>query len=482
VTTITGLKEGLQVKVVFSSNKERELLMEGFVQSIIIAQNSTMFKSKAMANVVIKHNAIRLAGSPPVSFAYTTQSAPNLQTLYLYDKLQLYVNPIADPNGDAPTDIYPGSAFIEQITRELGVAAAAYPTALLEYIAQSLADQWGLSTSMEEPEELVKKYDPANLEHLSVASINLAQTLVSVFSQNFPNTNAWEAMRNTARYMMLDIVPFNRGVYVGNPNSLLREPDLVIKASEYVDLSDTTSFNLKEPVDGIAVLNPLVRVGNSPAGSIIASWPPNLDESGDVSEILPEGRYYHFKEFPKWLASFHDARFGPANTGDVNEENPGTTEPDNKPAQTKEDYVDLGARIAKEMYARARITKKKLGIILPFRTDIMPGSVVSIQKPPAREDYFVSENLVGYVTKVFIEGDLSAGQGRLQTSINVAGARTEEENEDDNLTFEEHPLYQGRWVGIDLNGNILPGLSLPEHDPLEAPTNREFNGLTAQGD
>jgi len=476
VTTITGLRENLQVRVDFSQDKERITLIEGFVQQISLGEKATVFSRKTTVSVVVKHNVIRLAGAPPVSFRYTGTHAPQLQTLYAMNKTQLFIE-TGDESSAAPTDIFSQAAFVTQFNQALGIAVTDYPSSIFKGIVDFLSEEWALKRGMIDPDNLVRSYEPANLSQLGIAQIPVMQFIAKTFSKDFPNANAWEALVRSAQQLYLNVIPYNKGVYIANNISLMRDPGKKISAKEYVTVEGLEQFNTAEAVDGIAVLNPVARLGLDGTNSVLASY-PIIGKGGTTEDDLTvAGRYYHFREFPQWLLSLAGSVYGPIASGRVTEENPGAAGSDNKPTQTADDYLTIAERVAKVLYAEARMTRKMLTVILPFRTDLMPGTTVAVQKPPHREDYFVSEDIYGHINETIFAGSLLGSKGELTTTIKIGSVRTETDNSE-TLTFVDHPIYQGKWVGIDLFGNHIS--DLPAHDPLPPKPTTTNNAITGK--
>jgi translation initiation factor 1 (eIF-1/SUI1) len=472
ITSITGLQENSQVRIDFRTGNTTVTLLEGFVSAIVVKETATAFKRSATAAVTIKHNAIRLAGAAPSTFRYQRNNFTPLQTLYSVDKTLLFV---PDP-ANSPTGIEPSAAYVRTMSDNFGEAVALYPSVLLKQTCELLAREWDIKRDMANPDDLIRGYDPANLAQLNVASVPLLQSVASVFSQAFPNGNMWEALKRTAKYFHLNIIPFNRGIYIANDNGLIRDPDVFISAGEYHDIQDTEPVNTGEPVDGIAVLNPYLR--SAGVDSVLAVFPVIGDPNRPDDAIPTKGKYYHFREFPSWLVLARNAVYGDTTDTAVNEQNPGAATPDRRPTVGPEDALTIAQRLAKQLYAEARSSKKLLAVNLPYRTDLMPGTMVAIQKPEQRADFFVSEDIYGHIRKTVFEASLLTGKGTLGTTIVVDSARTASDNASDELTFASHPIYQGKWTGVDLQGNFLQ--DLPQHTPLESPPTRTNDARTGE--
>jgi hypothetical protein len=192
---------------------------------------------------------------------------------------------------------------------------------------------------------------------------------------------------------------------------------------------------------------------------------PNL---GDQGGALPAGTYHHFRQFPAWVQPILDFINGTAVQG----------QPFNIPPEAiktvgsrREYYQKVGALLARSYYATMRYEKSAFyGITLPFRTDIMPGSVIKLQKSD-REDSYIGQHLYGMVGSTRISCDTMSEQPSLVTEVNLFALRDDIDNEKtESVTYDGNPLYRGRWVGMDLNGDLLSTLdNTDKPKPLVTP-------------
>jgi hypothetical protein len=138
----------------------------------------------------------------------------------------------------------------------------------------------------------------------------------------------------------------------------------------------------------------------------------------------------------------------------------------------------VGTLLARSYFGTERYEKSAYyGITLPFRTDIMPGSVIQLEKSD-RKDSYIGTHLFGIVGSTRITCDTMSEQPSLFMEVNLFAVRDNVANADDQMvTFNGNPLYKGPWVGMTLDGELL---STPKNtDHPKALTAGNFNTNTA---
>jgi len=110
---------------------------------------------------------------------------------------------------------------------------------------------------------------------------------------------------------------------------------------------------------------------------------------------------------------------------------------------------------ARSLYGQLRAQQAQIQLTFPFRIDLMPGTVVELENTEAAPLSFIGDSLFGMVQSVTIACSTLEDNPSLLTTVQLVSVRNTQDNDDDNITFDGHPIYEGRWVGIDLDGILL---------------------------
>jgi hypothetical protein len=315
---------------------------------------------------------------------------------------------------------------------------------------------------------LVRVYEPANFTDIAPPPQAMLESYTKAYLNVWQNSNNWNALLATAKQFFMHVVPYNRGIYLANPFSLDRQPAIVLESSEYLNMSKQVAADLGEPVDGVVLRPPQSDI--DPAFQFV--FPPQ-DPMQTVSDT--QKRYYHYRNFPEWIQNYVYMMYGPL-TGPVAEANKAAfrTRQFNfgaTGAGSLKDYMEtVGIRLAHAIYADLRDKKASVQISTPYRQDLMPGSVIQLAKTGAVDMDFIGDTLYGMVRGVSYICDMTQDNGQLNVFANISSVRNTADNEDDALTFDGNPMFQGRWVGTDLDGNFLS--DPPEATPVPKTTDQ----------
>jgi len=113
---------------------------------------------------------------------------------------------------------------------------------------------------------------------------------------------------------------------------------------------------------------------------------------------------------------------------------------------------DICAGLAHAKYVTEVLRGRSATVTGKLRFDIAPGSTVWVEGTTERfmEGKLdqLGQNLVGLVTRVAY--GINAEAGKAGTTIMMSYVRTEQENEDDSMSVDCHPLYATRFIGAPL--------------------------------
>jgi len=443
------MRERDQCQLILTIDGEDKLLMEGFVASLSGSDNAGIFKRTVSAIINIKHNAVLLANNPPMASIFTGNNQSRLVSLAKKRKNRYFE---VKPGGGQPPQFLALSTFTDSIIKSGG---GQNPAVIFDNIIKAVAEDWNLN--QQDIEDLIKTREGSTFDVLAQDETFITE-IAKIYLRLWPTSNMWGALVAAANAIFMRIVPFNTGFYIGNPLASVRTPHIQLKSTEYIAISQSVVDNLKEPVDGVLVRDPTDPYGVK--GPLLQTAFPPLtpgDEAG-------KNKYYHFVDFPAW-ASFVKARFySPIPKGGIKKNGGAGVEKKEDPATVKgqaitnleEYYRRVGVRVAKVIYSMKREKKVAVAITLPYRDDLMPGSIVELENSGAFDLSFLGgTTYFGMIQGMRIKGDMTTKSGTLNTTLNIVSIRNAVDNADDTLTFDEHPLCTELWKAIDLFGEDI---------------------------
>lgn len=243
------------------------------------------------------------------------------------------------------------------------------------------------------------------------------------------------------------VVPVNPALRTYWPKKIL--------ASDYETISP--SFRTPNPISRVVVTS---RVG-SRTGLVVDHGEPVLDGwicyAPDHAEKTDRGAIW-LVDPPVWLAglSVND----PGSTGADLSQVPVTAQTPPARATQVQQHQTPALRLesieafyrayARSVYYRERFRHQSVNVMGKLRFDIAPGNIVFIEVPASRmlEPREKSSNLVGMVYGVTVA--INAQTGQAGTGFSIGFVRTEKENDNIQMTSDDHPLYERPYVGAPL--------------------------------
>jgi hypothetical protein len=448
ITPIKNLIEGGACELHLVVNDDDHLLLDGFITGISGADSTTPFKSITSLEVQIEHKLRRLAGSPATSMAYVGDNdfisvRENIVALFVQ------TGTVAD-NANVNIESYSDFMFILD---SKGISGSFIPAVIKE--AASNAASVAGDPAIIKYLDFIKLYEGADISKLSIGSDTLITSIARKYREAWSVTNNWEALRKVAEYMFLSLVPYNNGIYIANTLALGRQHAIELTPNDYnLWLLNSSGRATKEPVDGVICRAPLAPSVNT--DSIRIAFPP-LEGQGGENLRGEKGKYYHFRSLPEWVYPHASVMYS-SRSGKVDKDNKGAVNKKDVATGGKsiEDYItSVGQEVTKVMYSFLKLRKRAGQISTSFRTDIMPGTNIKFKNTDAESVSFIGDTLYGMATKVVITADMTQQNGSLTTGIDISALRNEQDNKNDDVTFENHPIYSTLWKGVKLNGELL---------------------------
>jgi hypothetical protein len=462
--TLSNIKEGMPARLYLTRDGVERLLFDGYVQRIGTSDNSSLFNSWVSAEIVLKHLGSVLYGAPTQSYIYARKA----NTLWGAMAQNPYrVNPVYDRSGDAGNTTT--TLLYAMGQREVGPArvTAWYPAAMLDFLTKKTIDS---NYPVVSPivKNLLQIYGPANLSPLKVTPSPLLLWLYNNWCAGL-NSNVWTALSDTANKMFLSVLPYNNGLWLANPLSLLRKPSKFLRAREIINMTTTLAArDFPEPVDGVVLNVPCVFQGdveNNPnwqnlskaeqalIGAYRFVYPPTdiAGAAGAVRDNINRDRYYHFLSMPDWLSEVNEIE----NVGKPAAK--GTTTYSPEALQIGDRYAAIGPAVAREMYAQFKATRTALQLTLPWREDLMPGTVVAVENTPDQTISFLGATLYGMIESTTFVCDVLQNAPALLTRVQLVAVRSEIDNQPPPTGFglDASAMFEGAWVGMDLQGKLL---------------------------
>lgn len=475
-------------------------IMSGWVQSEGMSDTAAVTGRWLGAEIGIIHKAGKLAGSPAVS--YTFAGSHEGTSLSLSTERAWSPSPLRYAN-NTNSALFPLNRMLAQMFNRANIdAGGLFPSRFLKAMiialvaGSEIAGGWGDEKGKEgvfsfsEISNMVRDYNPANLTEFVVwlgNSWKISLAMLSRYEAAWRTQNLWQAILDAAKFMFLSIVPYNEGFYIANPFGWLQTPNLTLSSGEYTSLRQSTAMNVMEPVSGVVVTIPPVVIKNTTAKNQKAykvEWnyyyPPLVTPEGDpiykskgeaTGAKIKKGMYYHRRSLPEWLYPFASRPFGWADYSQPERKSKIARE---KPDVNLADWADqVGTRAARWVYAQLLSEQAAISLIVPYREDIMPGTILKIQTESGNTGTsIVGDTLYGMVHKIKIYCSTVEESPILQMEVQVTHVRSEKDNQEppDGVVLAETPLYQDSWVGVNLFGDPLseiPASSSPMKIPAK---------------
>ena len=438
---VADLQEGADAEVTIEIDGETITLIKGIISSISASDNAGLFRRSTSLVVHIEHNAIKLAGSPSNTYVYANDN----QFIDVLQKRKLAIAQFGTSPGSRD-DWSSVSGFRKAWAKEGDLQ---YAAKLLQFTSSQLATASGNEGAKEFAEDFLKPYEGANISQFVLSSVPFVDAVATKYRQAWGTSNNWEALRRTANYLFLNLVPYNEGMYVANPLALARTAAIDIAPDDYVSWAPGMRINTPEPVDGVSIVVP--RTGSR--AELRISFPPLK------LNIPKNNRFYHFRQLPDWVFPIASMLYGQKPAG-------GKVGLVGRCAVAKQvgkmeggdidTHIDtVGQALAKVIYSQMKITTKVARAKFPFRTDLMPGTNIKFTSSDSDAVEFIGDVLYGMVISTTFSGDMTQENGQLGVDLDIATLRNEQDNANDDMTFAEHPVYAKLWKGTKLDGELL---------------------------
>ena len=174
--------------------------------------------------------------------------------------------------------------------------------------------------------------------------------------------------------------------------------------------------------------------------------------------MVSSNRYYHFRQLPDWILPVASAMYNTRVDGKIGIANKAATQKKDVSLDggTLSSHVEtLGTEVLKVIYSQLKMKNLAARVMLPWRTDLMPGTNIKFTSSDSAAVSFIGDELYGMITRTSFSADMTQDHGRLSVSIDIASLRNLSDNENDEMTFAEHPVYDKLWAGTKLNGDLL---------------------------
>jgi hypothetical protein len=472
LASLVGIKESLPTKLYFTRNGAERLLFKGFVHRVSASDNTSIFNRWLTAEISLRHQAFVLAGAPTLSYLYARRGEPLITSQHLSP---YRINPLWQ--GTAEAGATSAAVLYQAVSSELkpnGTPLQNYPGTVLQFLVRKTVESNAPALSAA-AQNLVRLYGPANLSRLPVT----AQLLIWLYQSwmSSLNSNVWSALQTTANRLLFTLLPYNSGLWLANPLSLLQAPNVVLRAHEIVNLTQALEAReFPEPIDGVVLRAPVPYVGDPGAASEVTAalqsaqgiWrfvypPAAIGGSASMADKINGDRYYHYLDMPEWVSTVPNMYLAAVAGKDGK-----SVAPAEALTQTGTVYSEIGTALAREMYAQFKIYRAALELMLPWREDLMPGTVVKVEDVPAETISFLGNSMYGMIRATSFSCDVVQNSPTLSTKIQLVAVRSKEDNQSPPTGYglESSALFEAPWVGMDIQGQLLA--EVPEHKAFKA--------------
>lgn len=468
--TIADIGKNMAARLRATINDEEQLLIDGYISAISTQDESSVSSRRMGASISIQGKAIKLAGAPSTSFVYS-DGCESLPILAM-KRLNVNIFSSRNPTTGQKKSINGIENFVSNYV-STNPSHAYWPAQTLRSITDSLYEEMGGPDYRDVVDNVIKAYTGAQIRGLNLDITTYLRNVCEVFSGAWRSQNAWEALRSTSKYLMMHIIPFNTGFYIANPYSLDRNTAKRIKTGEYLRLQKVRTEHLSEPINGV-----LMR---PPAGIPYSAIRANAASYFGETYAFPRPKkgniidgYYHYRQFPSWLYKERAALVNKPAQG-----KPFAEKPDinlGADSSMSDFYKRVGNVVARAIYGQLLLSQTSVSITMPYRTDLMPGTRFVLENVDGSKISFIGSEMHGMVTSTQFRCSTMSDSPELSVTLQAVSVRNEEDNKDDNLTFDGHPIFDRPWVGTTLFGGLLGDVPPA---PAPAPATA-FNSGTGQ--
>jgi len=441
--SISALEEGADAEIVLAVGGEAHTLLKGYILSMSGSDNAGLFKRTTSLVVHIAHGARKLAGSPPSSYAYTGDN----QHLSIVQENLLAIAQFGTKIPGDRDDWNSYSGFSNAFNKEGDPLDAAQ---LLQFITEKITEEFAPQAN-DFAKDLLKPADGTTVSKFVLEPTNFVGSVSRKYRESWVTSNAWESLKRASNYVFMNLVPYSEGIYIAPTLALGRTTAVDISPDDYIAWVPGVRETTAEPVDGVVASVPIVRGGGE---AFKIAFPP-LDDGG--AGQVKQNRFYHFRQLPDWVYPIAAFLYG-KKSGRVNKRNKAAVEKQNPKIEGENlaaHFKTVGEAIVKVIYSQMKMSTKVGRVTFPFRTDLMPGTNVKFQSSDADAVEFIGDELTGMVSRTHFAGDMTQGQGSLTMNLDISTLRNKQDNENDEVTFAEHPVYDKLWKGTKLDGTLF---------------------------
>jgi hypothetical protein len=471
-------QEKVELYLVFDTGDGKDLeqlLMSGYIQRIGADTIASPGATQQHASITISHNLVALASHPAAGVLFTSETSSDLVTLAAIRSSMLA---LSDKLDSTSPGVFTFSAEYAAASDAISENLPFTPGHLILHFMENLIREFsGEDSNAFQVLKNIKAYDGVDLTNLGIESFTTFSNILYQFAGSWKQGNAWKGLLAASQYMWLHVVPYNTGAYIANPLPILKKPQVALASHEYQMISRDSLRDLKQPIDGIYLtmsgfLNPSDMTRFSTTYPPLSPDNPNGIQPGTQNF---GNRYYLQKQIGEkaWLVPYLEDQFGgldpkePRGDSEVNRQTPTVVE-----AGTEKDFREfmqtIGNRVAQYMYGMELLKGKRVRLQLPWRTDLMPGSVVVAQGTGNKSIEFLGQDLYGMVSSTRFIVDNQSTPPQLHTIVELAGVRGQKQNEE--FGIDSDPIYEDAWTGVDLFGTFI------EDGPATSPYRKDSTG------
>jgi hypothetical protein len=309
------------------------------------------------------------------------------------------------------------------------------------------------------------KLPMGELADAAVAADAIANDIaVSVFTPG--NTNHYGALAHTTLWDKLvgDLAPTYVFSVIPFPDKALVVP-FVPGLREYWNPRDESHSMMARDLDFINISARLPRAlramglfggHGSRAGANLAPNDPANEKTIGGMYVGREDGMVMFKQAPRWLSQFMGpaiyskkaAGAGGKPKGGAIDPRAGDKPDGADPKEVKERAKKLLNKMAHALYANEVLKGRHGSVSGALRFDICPGSTIKMEG--VSEKFIGEKDAIGdtrFATVLRVTQYFDAETPRTGTAFHLAHIRNEQENEDDDTSLDQHPLYERKWTG-----------------------------------
>jgi len=427
---------GKPAEIILDDGKGERRVFAGYVDTVQGTDSGDMFSRRREALMTLRHRASILSGAPAASMTFIRTGNLEDDFMEATQKASLFgvkqtddaaVSPVAGfLNSLEEGDLFIPGSVLQKATGQL----------MVEYL--NVIGETSL-------EEILRPFPGASLRGTDVSKYEVAGKCAAYFAASGFTGNIWQSLVRAATEFYLMLVPYSDGVWIANPSAYLREPDVTLTANDVISIRAQQTSNIF-PVHGVYMQ--VSRTISDAADPIVAGgmtyWP--RDEKG----LAMKGRMYHQKQFPDWM------------TGLVTDINNPVKPPAEaagerstlKPGRVLPDIRDLIFGAVKTEFAAANLAAQ-LTVATNYREDLHPGTRVAIDVSNIEGVSFLGNILHGLIVSTRHSISNAQGSAAYTTTLEIAGVRSDTDNNRDEYTWVDEPLYDEVWTGCLLDGTLL---------------------------